>query len=79
VQAHEMDTLLTAWIGILTPREREIIESRFGLYDTEAQTLEVISVRMGMTKERVRQIQNAALFKLKRHFSRHGITFDTLM
>ena len=78
-QAHEVDALLSAWIGILTPREREIIEFRFGLHDAELQTLEVISARMGMTKERVRQIQNAALFKLKRHFSRHGITLDALV
>jgi RNA polymerase nonessential primary-like sigma factor len=78
-QAHEVDKLLEAWVGTLTPREREIIESRFGLYDTEAQTLEVISTRMGMTKERVRQVQNEALFKLKRHFLRRGITRDALM
>jgi RNA polymerase nonessential primary-like sigma factor len=78
-QAHEVDTLLGTWVGSLTAREREIIESRFGLHDTEAQTLEVISARLGMTKERVRQVQNEALFKLKRHLSRQGITRDALM
>lgn len=78
-QAHEVDQLLEGWIGTLTPREREIIESRFGLHDTEAQTLEVISTRMGMTKERVRQVQNEALFKLKRHLTRRGITRDAVM
>jgi RNA polymerase nonessential primary-like sigma factor len=78
-QAHEVDLLLTAWVGTLTPREREIIECRFGLHDIEAQTLDVISVRLGMTKERVRQVQNEALYKLKRHFSRRGITRDALM
>jgi RNA polymerase nonessential primary-like sigma factor len=78
-QAHEVDTLLGAWVGSLSAREREIIESRFGLHDTEVQTLEVISARMGMTKERVRQVQNEALSKLKRHFVRQGITRDALM
>jgi RNA polymerase nonessential primary-like sigma factor len=78
-QAHEVDRLLTAWVGALTPREREIIECRFGLHDTEAQTLDVISGRLGMTKERVRQVQNEALFKLKRHLARRGITRDALM
>jgi RNA polymerase nonessential primary-like sigma factor len=78
-QAHEVDVLLGAWVGSLSAREREIIESRFGLHDTEAQTLEVISARMGMTKERVRQVQNEALSKLKRHFARQGITRDALM
>lgn len=78
-QAHEVDLLLNEWVGTLTPREREIIESRFGLHDTEAQTLEIISTRLGMTKERVRQVQNEALFKLKRHLARKGIGRDALM
>jgi RNA polymerase nonessential primary-like sigma factor len=78
-QAHEVDALLGSWVGSLSAREREIIESRFGLHDAEAQTLEVISSRLGMTKERVRQVQNEALAKLKRHFARQGITRDALM
>lgn len=77
--AHEVDLLLTGWVGTLTAREREIIESRFGLHDTDAQTLDVISIRLGMTKERVRQVQNEALLKLKRHLARRGITRDALM
>jgi RNA polymerase nonessential primary-like sigma factor len=78
-QAHEVDVLLAAWLGSLSAREREIVEARFGLHDTEVQTLEVISERMGMTKERVRQVQNAALAKLKRHFAHQGITRDALI
>ena len=78
-QAHEVDQLLEAWLATLKPREREIIESRFGLHDTEAQTLDVISTRLGMTKERVRQVQNEALYKLKRLFTHRGITRDALI
>lgn len=78
-QAHEVDVLLDSWVATLTAREREIIESRYGLHHTEPQTLDVISVRLGMTKERVRQVQNEALFKLKRHLARRGITRDALM
>jgi RNA polymerase nonessential primary-like sigma factor len=78
-QAHEVDRLLVAWVDTLTPREREIIECRFGVHDTEAQTLEVISTRLGMTKERVRQVQNEALFKLQRYLARRGIERDALM
>jgi RNA polymerase nonessential primary-like sigma factor len=78
-QAHEVDVLLAAWLGTLSAREREIIEARFGLHDAEVQTLEVISERMGMTKERVRQVQNAALAKLKRHLANQGITRDALI
>ena len=78
-QNHEVGQLLDAWVGALNPREREIIESRFGLHDAEAQTLEVISTRLGMTKERVRQLQNEALYKLKRLFASRGIPRDALM
>lgn len=78
-QAHEVDQLLSAWVGTLSPREKEIIQSRFGLHDTEVQTLEVISERLGMTKERVRQVQNEAIFKLKRHLARQGVDRDALM
>lgn len=78
-QAHELDRLLTSWVGTLTPREREIIESRFGLHESEVQTLDVISIRLGMTKERVRQVQNEALAKLKRYLERRGIGRDALM
>lgn len=78
-QAHEVDALLSVWVGTLSAREREVVESRFGLHGGDAQTLEVISARMGMTKERVRQVQNEALAKLKRHFGVHGITWDALI
>ena len=78
-QAHELDRLLTVWVATLTPREREIIESRFGLHGSEAQTLDVISTRLGMTKERVRQLQNEALGKLRRYLERRGIDRDAVM
>ena len=77
--AHELDRLLNVWLGSLTPRESEIIQSRFGLHDCEVQTLEVISVRLGMTKERVRQVQNEALAKLRRYLERRGLGRDTLI
>ena len=62
----------------LSPREREILEGRFGLHDRDTQTLEVLSVRLGLTRERVRQIQNDALNKLKRYLDSHGIPRDAL-
>ncbi len=77
--AHEVDGLLEEWIGTLSPREREILEGRFGLHDREPETLDVISSRLGLTRERVRQVQNEALFKLKRHLARRGIKREFLM
>jgi len=78
-QAHEVDILLEEWIATLSPREREILESRFGLHDCEPETLDVLSNRLGLTRERVRQVQNEALFKLKRYLARRGIKREFLM
>ena len=49
----------------LEDRERKILEMRFGLRDNRPLTLEEVSQQIGRTRERVRQIQNQALAKLK--------------
>ena len=77
--AHEVDLLLEEWIGTLTSRERAVLEGRFGLHDHEPETLDTLSVRLGLTRERVRQVQNEALLKLKRYLTRRGITRQSLM
>ena len=58
------DTLLT-----LTPRERRVIERRFGLGDDKDESLTAIGREIGVTRERIRQIESTALRKL-RHPSR---------
>jgi RNA polymerase primary sigma factor len=58
------ETLLT-----LTPRERRVIERRFGLGDDADETLTAIGREIGVTRERIRQIESTALRKL-RHPSR---------
>ena len=78
-QAHEVDVLLETWIAALSAREREVLEGRFGLHDRDPETLDVLSLRLGLTRERVRQVQNEALFKLRRYITRRGITRDSLM
>jgi RNA polymerase nonessential primary-like sigma factor len=75
---HEVERLLAGWIDALSHREKEVLEGRFGLHDREPETLEVLSDRLGLTRERVRQIQNEALLKLKRHMVRHGISKEAL-
>jgi RNA polymerase nonessential primary-like sigma factor len=72
-QHHEVERLLARWIDTLSQREKEVLEGRFGLHDREPETLEILSERLGLTRERVRQIQNEALLKLKRHMARSGI------
>jgi RNA polymerase primary sigma factor len=54
------DMLLT-----LSPRERRVLQLRFGLADDQQRTLEEIGRRLGMTRERVRKIETVALRKLR--------------
>lgn len=77
--AHEVEVLLERWVATLTPREREVLEGRFGLHDREPETLDVLSDRLGLTRERVRQVQNDALQKLKRHVGRNGFTRESVL
>jgi RNA polymerase nonessential primary-like sigma factor len=74
----EVERLLDNWIEALSNREREVLEGRFGLHDRDPETLEVLSDRLGLTRERVRQIQNEALLKLRRHMVRNGINKEAL-
>jgi len=77
-QNHEVERLLAGWIQTLSQREKEVLEGRFGLYEREPETLEVLSDRLGLTRERVRQIQNEALGKLKRQMARSGVDRQAL-
>jgi RNA polymerase nonessential primary-like sigma factor len=72
MQNHEVEGLLNGWIDEMSNRDREVLEGRFGLHDREPETLEVLSDRLGLTRERVRQIQHDALIKLKRRMVRDG-------
>ncbi|MEO5802868.1 MAG: sigma factor-like helix-turn-helix DNA-binding protein, partial [Verrucomicrobiota bacterium] len=49
----------------LEPREQEILRSRFGFGGDEEKTLEEIGRKFGVTRERIRQIQEIALAKLR--------------
>jgi len=53
-------------LEIMTAREREILDMRFGLADGYAHTLAEIARKLGVSRERVRQIEEAALKKLKK-------------
>ena len=75
---HEVERLLDQWVHALDAREREVLEGRYGLHDREPETLEVLSVRLGLTRERVRQIQNEALAKMRRQLARSGVGRDAL-
>ncbi len=78
-QTHEVEKLLDHCVGTLSAREREVLEGRFGLHDREPATLEVLSQRLSLTRERVRQIQNEALVKLRKQLKRDGVGRDALL
>ncbi len=53
-------------LDVLDDRERHIIEERFGLNGIEPRTLDEVGTRFGITRERIRQLQNEALGKMRR-------------
>ena len=57
-------------LDVLDDRERKIINSRFGLDGQRTKTLEEVGVKFGVTRERIRQLQNIALHKLRKALSK---------
>jgi len=66
------------WLIELTDKQREVIERRFGLHGYDPQTLEEVGNNLGLTRERIRQIQNDALKKLRQKVAQEGLTQDLL-
>ena len=65
VHADDLRTRSSKVLTTLKPKERDIIVKRFGLEGTDDQTLEEVGQAMGVTRERVRQIEAKALRKLR--------------
>jgi len=76
---HELEALLNGWLERLTDKQRVVVEQRFGLNNQDIATLEELADRMGLTRERVRQIQQEALVKLKRTLASRGVARDALL
>ena len=64
---------LPDWLAKLTPRQRLVVERRYGLSGHAAQTLQEIAGELGLTRERVRQIQVEALKRLRRIGESEGV------
>ncbi len=70
---------LNTWLRELDERYREVIVRRFGLGEhDEKQTLEEVGEAIGLTRERVRQIQVDALYALRQILERQGLSFESL-
>src|SRR5271157_4734103 len=67
---------LSELLEVLDDRERKIIFQRFGLDDGKPKTLEEVGKKFGVTRERIRQLQNVALAKLRRALSKKEKPID---
>jgi RNA polymerase nonessential primary-like sigma factor len=67
------------WLGQLSDKQRCVIERRYGLHGNEVATLEQLALELGLTRERVRQIQIEALASLRRILTRRGLTKEGLL
>lgn len=78
LQDSEVSAFIDEWLMELNEKQREVVEFRFGLHGQEAATLEEVGDRIGVTRERVRQIQVEALQRLRIMMERTGASADTL-
>ncbi len=68
---------LDHWLTKLNDKQREVVERRFGLHGYEHSTLERVAQELGVTRERVRQIQLDALRRLRDILEREGFSGDS--
>jgi RNA polymerase nonessential primary-like sigma factor len=66
------------WLAQLNDKQRAVVERRFGLHGYEIATLEEVGNEIGVTRERVRQIQIEALKRLRHILEREGFSVEAL-
>jgi len=76
MQAEAMVCLVDKWLGKLDKIQSEIIARRFGLRGYDKSTLEVVSKAMKINREKVRQMQNTGLYKLRNIMREQGFFQD---
>jgi len=76
---HEMTALVHDWLKKLPDKQRVVVIRRFGLDNDDPATLEELAAEMNVTRERIRQIQQEALVKLKRALTARGVGKDALL
>jgi RNA polymerase nonessential primary-like sigma factor len=78
LQDENINRNLEDWLGRLNDKQREVVERRFGLHGYERSTLEEVGQEIGVTRERVRQIQMDALKRLREIMESEGFSEDIL-
>lgn len=78
-EQQEMILLMRDWLQKLSTKQRLVIMRRFGLDNDDPATLEELAAEMGVTRERVRQIQQESLTKLKRTLAGFGVGKDSFL
>jgi RNA polymerase nonessential primary-like sigma factor len=78
LQSEDLQNQIGEWLDELNDKQREVVERRFGLRGREVSTLEEVGADIGVTRERVRQIQVEALKRLRVILEKHGYTVDAL-
>ncbi|MEN8178844.1 MAG: RNA polymerase sigma factor RpoS [Pseudomonadota bacterium] len=78
IQNDGLQVKLDNWLSKLNDKQREVVERRFGLHGYENSTLEQVANELGVTRERVRQIQMDALRRLRDILERDGFSVDAI-
>ena len=79
LQDEDISTNIQHWLGELNDKQRAVVQRRFGLQGYERSTLEEVAHELGVTRERVRQIQMDALRRLRRILEKEGFSVDALL
>lgn len=78
LQDNDVKANLDKWLDQLSEKQREVVERRFGLHGYDVSTLEEVGNTIGVTRERVRQIQLEALKKLRDILEKEGFSVEAL-
>jgi RNA polymerase nonessential primary-like sigma factor len=77
-QDDDMRASIVHWLEELNPKQREVLARRFGLLGYEPATLEDVGAEIGLTRERVRQIQVEGLRRLREILLGQGLSIEAL-
>lgn len=78
LQDEDIQVHLETWLNTLNEKQRAVVVYRFGLHGNDVYTLEEVGKLIGVTRERVRQIQLEALKRLRKHLEREGLSIENL-